>query len=95
MYDTILVGTDGSEQANTAVERALDTAETHDAELHAITVVNTSRYGEPSEELLRYADEVDADLVVLGSRGRTHPGSTIGSTANRVIRSTDREVILT
>jgi nucleotide-binding universal stress UspA family protein len=138
MYDTILVGTDGSEQANTAVERAIDTAEAHGAELHAITVVNTSRYGEPalsstelvlteledrgneqletvkelaqgrdievttdcfhgepSAELLRYADEIDADLIVLGSQGRTHPGSTIGSTADRVIRSTEREIILT
>lgn len=137
MYETILVGTDGSESANRAVEQALSAAENHDAELHAITVVNTNRYGEPvlsstelvlteledrgteqlreveeraaernidvtvdcfhgepSEEIIRYADEVDADLVVLGTHGRTHPGSSIGSTADRVVRGTDRFVLL-
>lgn len=137
MYETVLVGTDGSESANKAVEQALGTATKHGAELHAITVVNTKRYGEPvlsstelvlteledrgteqlneikaqaaergievttdcfhgepSEEIIRYSDDIDADLIVLGARGRTHPRSKIGSTADRVIRNTDRFVLL-
>ena len=137
MYETILVGTDGSKSANRAVEHAMNTAEKHDAELHALTVVNTKRYGEPSlssyelvlneledrgnaqlkavktdaderglevvtdchhgdpsQEIISYADDVDADVIVLGAQGRTHPKSEIGSTADRVVRETDRIVHL-
>lgn len=137
MYDTILVGTDGSESANEAVEKAIDTAETHDATVHAVTIVNTRRYGEPAlsstelvlteiedrgreqlekveemcenrgievvtkcfhgdpgEELLKYADEMDADMIVLGYQGRTHPRAKVGSTASYVVRHSDRVVLL-
>ena len=137
MYDTILVGTDGSESANRAVEKGLYHAEQSAAELHAITVVNTRRYGEPSlsstelvlneleqrannqlekirelaqnrnvdvvtdhfhgepsREIIQYADKADADLIILGYQGRTHEGSRIGSTADRVVHGTDRPVLL-
>lgn len=137
MYDAILVGTDGSESANDAVEHALDIADEHGAELHALTVVNTRRYGEPalssnelviteledraqqqleeierrardrevevvtdshhghpSEEIIAYAENIDADMIVLGYRGQTHPRAEIGSTAERVVRGTDRPVQL-
>lgn len=136
MYETILVGTDGSESANEAVEEAIYLAEQTGGNLHAVTVVNTARYGEPalsstelviteledrahdqleiieeraeesgihcetkcfhgepSTQLLEYADEHDADLIVLGYQGRTHTGK-IGSTADRVSRGTDRTVML-
>ncbi|MUV88967.1 universal stress protein [Halapricum sp. CBA1109] len=137
MYDAIAVGTDGSENAQEAVERAVNLAREHDAELHVITVVNTARYGEPalsshelvlneledranrqldaiseygteagvrvvtrcfhgdpSEEIVEYARENDVDLIVLGARGRTHPRSTIGSTASRVLQDIDHEVLV-
>ena len=137
MFENIVVGTDGSDAANKAVEKALQLAKEQGATLHVITVVNTSRYGEPAlsstelvlneledrahkqlveiedeaagrgvdavtkyfhgrpcRELLDYADEIDCDLIVLGYQGRTHAGSDIGSTANRVIRDTDRSVML-
>ncbi len=136
MYDTILVGTDGSKSADNAVERALDLAEQYGAELRAITVVNTKRYGEPalssselvlteledrgnqqltdvreaaekreitvvtdcfhgqpSDEILRYAETHDCDLIVLGYQGHSHD-VTMGSTANRVVNGTDRPVLL-
>lgn len=137
MYETIVVGTDGSESAAVAVDQGMVLAETFDAGLHVITVVNTRRYGEPAlgstelvlheleqrandqltqikaraedrnldvttanfhgapgEEIIRYADDVDADVIVLGFRGRTHAGARIGSTADRVVRGTDRSVLL-
>ncbi|WP_306060945.1 universal stress protein [Natronococcus wangiae] len=46
MYETILVATDGSSAAERAVDGAIDLASTFDAELHAISVVDTSRYGD-------------------------------------------------
>ncbi|WP_126664325.1 universal stress protein [Haloterrigena salifodinae] len=46
MYNTILVATDGSDAANRAVEHATDLAAAFDADLHAIYVVDTTRYGQ-------------------------------------------------
>lgn len=48
MYDSILVATDGSDDATRAVTHALEQAERQDATLHAIFVVNTGRYAEPA-----------------------------------------------
>jgi nucleotide-binding universal stress UspA family protein len=42
MYDRILVPTDGSRQADHAFEQALDLAETYDAEVHLLYVVDVS-----------------------------------------------------
>ncbi|RQG95548.1 universal stress protein [Natrarchaeobius chitinivorans] len=134
MYESVLVATDGSGSANRAVEAALDLASTFDAELYAISVVDTRRYGESAlsgsknvvddlearaTELLRevetrgdvtavtelrrgrphvaisnYADDIDADVIVLGNRGRGS-GGEIGSTAERVVRFADRPVLTT
>jgi len=137
MYETIVVGTDGSKFAEQAVEEGMTFAEEYGADLHAITVVNTRRYGEPalgskelvlnelekraneqlkqikeqaedreieivtdyfhgvpSEEIIRYADDVDADVIIIGAKGRTHAGSRMGSTANQVVNGTDRSVLL-
>ena len=41
----------------------------------------------PAEGILRAADETDADLIVVGSRGRgTFADLLLGSTAERVVR---------
>ncbi|WP_255194254.1 universal stress protein [Natronobeatus ordinarius] len=134
MYDTILVATDGSDAANRAIEHATSLASTFDADLHAVYVVDTRRYGSaaladssaviedleeqgsalledveqrsdvdvtatvrrgrPSEEIDTYADEIDADLVVIGNRGLGGPaGGQIGSVAERVVRYAGRPVI--
>ncbi|WP_408958497.1 universal stress protein [Natrinema sp. 74] len=132
MYETILIATDGSAPAERAADHALDLASTFDADLHALSVVDTRRYGgsmvsdadavtadlaERSRELLdniaaradvnvttelrsgrpsqligEYADEIDADLVVIGNRG-LGSGGEIGSTAERVVRYVNRPVI--
>ena len=42
MYDTILVPTDGSPQADAAIEQALDLAERYDATIHSLYVVDIS-----------------------------------------------------
>ena len=41
MYDRILIPTDGSECADSAVEHALDIAAQYDAELHVLSVVDS------------------------------------------------------
>ena len=134
MYDTILVATDGSEAADRAVEHARSVAETFDANLYGLYVIDTGRYGKsmvdestgvleeleerggdlldeldqgatvdvtteirrgrPHEEIDRCADEIDADLIVIGNRGLgAAPDGQIGSVAERVVRNVDRPVI--
>lgn len=133
MYEKILVATDGSEGAERAVQTALDIAEADEAELHALYVVDTTRFAEPAlstaelateevesygsdlvdavkrrgedrgltavgrtchgkiwEEITAYAADVDAGLIVLGTRGRggVRP-PRIGRVATRVVQSTD------
>ncbi|ELZ74611.1 UspA domain-containing protein [Haloferax volcanii DSM 14919] len=44
MYREILVPTDGSKAAERAIDHALDLAETYDARIHALYVVDTSIY---------------------------------------------------
>ncbi len=132
MYKRILVATDGSEPADRAVDHALDLGSKFDVEVHAVSVVDTRRYGDsmltgteaivdevteraaeilgdverradvdvvtsvrrgsPATEIGSYADEVDADLLVLGHRGR-ESADEIGSTAERVVRTVDRPVL--
>ncbi|MHB9288145.1 universal stress protein [Halobacteriales archaeon Cl-PHB] len=62
MYDSVLIPTDGSEGANRAVRFGLALAEQYDAEVHAMNVVDTARYGEPalsSAEIV--LDELEAE----------------------------------
>lgn len=135
MYDTILVATDGSNAADRAVERGLDLAKDHGAEIHAMFVVNTRRYaepalcsselvldglqeeadrlvaevceraegmgiravpcichGDPEEEITAYADEVDADVILVGSRRRLGDRPT-GGVGNRLSRRSRRPVL--
>jgi nucleotide-binding universal stress UspA family protein len=52
-------------------------------------------HGSPHEEIVTYADEIDADLTILGSHGLSGQGHHIGSVSERVARSTDRVLMLT
>jgi len=50
LYDRILVLTDGSAEGRRAVAHALDLASVHDADVHALYVVDTASYaGMPME----------------------------------------------
>ena len=45
------------------------------------------RNGPPAEEIVRYAREMEADLIVLGTHGRTGIAhALLGSVAERVVR---------
>jgi nucleotide-binding universal stress UspA family protein len=73
MYDHILVATDGSEPAARAVDHAVSLAREHGATVHAISVVDTGRYGEPalsSSELVIGDLEDRANEVLAAIRDR-------------------------
>ncbi|AGB17479.1 universal stress protein UspA-like protein [Halovivax ruber XH-70] len=139
MFERILVPTDGSPHATTAIEDAIELAADQDATLHALSVADsgplgdvrlpgeaanpsealaeraqgfvddaveraeaagveatgTIRNGPPSSEILDYAREIDADVIVMGSRGRggLHR-MAVGSVADHVIRFGEFRVLV-
>lgn len=65
-----------------------------DAGLDA-TARTSPRSGAMAETILNEADAVDADAIVLGSRGRGGIGSfLVGSVSHAVLQSTDRPVLI-
>lgn len=52
------------------------------------------RRGEPAEEILEYADQVDARYVVIGGRSRSPVGKALfGSVTQSVLLEADRPVV--
>jgi len=73
------------EDAETAVARVRDIAETVD---DTVTVETAVVEGKPSREIVRYAEEVHCDLVVMGTHGRGGIDRLLlGSVAESVIRA--------
>ena len=139
MYDSILVPTDGGTRSLAAARRAIDVADTYDATIHALSVIDASdlglwtaadvpvdrvqaslrdaaemateevssladssgvpcekavRIGVPHREILDYTEEIDADLVVMATHGRTGlEHAILGSTTERVVRLSDVPVL--
>lgn len=57
------------------------------ASTHGVSVETAVLEGDPSDEVLAYAEEVDADIVVVGTHGRTGvQRQLIGSVAERLVR---------
>ena len=57
-------------------------------------VTTTVREGRPASEITQYAEEVDADVVALGTRGRHGDHSfLLGSVAEGVVRRCSRPVL--
>lgn len=135
-YDSIVVGVDGSDPAETAIRHAVGYASEFDARLLGVAAVvehELSPLGIPEHELsvdedtkrsltrleslagdagvpcetvvergvahetvLDNADRVDADLVALGTHGRTgFDRLLLGSVAERTLRTSDVPVLTT
>lgn len=61
---------------------------------HGIPVVTAIRTGTPHEEILAYAEDLDADVIVMGTHGRTGLNRMIlGSVTERVVRISERPVM--
>ena len=142
MYDTILLPTDAGEGTELAIEHAITVAESHDADLHVLYVVDSDvyssytgdeyvhefeglesaletegeealeeiaervreaglepemvlRHGSPHEQILKYAEEEDVDLLVMGSKERSGEyRRLLGSVTERVARLSSRPVTI-
>ncbi|AEH39373.1 universal stress protein [Halopiger xanaduensis] len=78
------------EQAAEFVEEIADRARARD-----VSVTSDIRQGVPVREILEYAGEVDADVIVMGSRGRGGVSRMLlGSVTEGVTRHSDRDVLV-
>ncbi|USZ69808.1 universal stress protein (plasmid) [Halorussus salilacus] len=76
----------GERATETLAERA------RDAGVEAVTVETV--YGPPHRAILKYADENDVDLVVMGTQGRTGLNRyLLGSVTEKVVRLSDAPVL--
>ncbi len=139
MYDRVLIPTDGSDALPDALDHGLDLADRHDAEVHAVYVVDHRQYlgasedvqtdlketlthegetatatieerafehgldvvseireGVPYKEVLAHAKENNADVIVIGTHGKTGRDriATLGSVTERVIKGADIPVFV-
>ena len=63
---------------------------------HGMDATSDARAGDPAVELLAAATEVGADLIVVGSRGRTGLARLVlGSVARRVVQQAEASVLIT
>jgi nucleotide-binding universal stress UspA family protein len=76
------------ERATTAADAVAEQAPA------GVEVTTTVREGRPAEAIVAYAEEVDADGVALGTRGRGGAGGfVLGSVAEAVVRTCERPVL--
>lgn len=76
--------------AQTAVDDAGDRAAAA-----GVDVVRTVRVGSPHREICAHADEIEADVVIVGTHGRTGLSrALLGSVATRVVRTSTVPVLV-
>lgn len=65
--------------------------------LGAVTTVETHQFvrgNDPHTDVLEYADEIDADEIVIATRQRSRAEEVLfGSVARKIFRKTDRPVV--
>jgi nucleotide-binding universal stress UspA family protein len=69
--------------------------ELQNAGVNAHGQVRETLYGQAAKEIVADADEVDAGVIVMGSRGRSDlAGLVLGSVAHKVIHMSNRPVLV-
>jgi nucleotide-binding universal stress UspA family protein len=76
-------------------ERAIEDAQIR-IEDEGVDCVTASREGIPHKTVLDYATDESADLIVMGTHGKTGPQqvATLGSTTERVVKNGDVPVLV-
>jgi nucleotide-binding universal stress UspA family protein len=89
----VLVIDETTQDANAAVAAAVDVLTAAGVKAHG--EVRNTIFGYAAREIINDADEVDADVIVMGSRGRGDlAGLLLGSTAHKVIHLSHRPVLV-
>jgi len=89
----VLVPNETTDDANVAVAAAVDVLAQAGVKAHG--EVRNTIFGYAAREIINDAGEVNADVIVMGSRGRGDlAGLLLGSTAHKVIHLSDRPVLV-
>ncbi len=87
------VPSESEQEADQAVRDGVDAL--RQAGIDAEGEVRPTTFGHAAREILADAKEHDADVIIMGSRGRSDfAGAILGSTAHKVIHLTDRPVLV-
>ncbi|MDH3499412.1 MAG: universal stress protein [Acidimicrobiia bacterium] len=87
--------TDEDELEKKLVEAVWDRIDPMLTELDGLDVTKVGRRGYAGDEIADYAEDVDAGLIVMGSKGwGALKSAVLGSTSQRVLHRTDRDVLV-
>ena len=90
---SVVLSDETTEEANAKVSAAVD--KLTEAGVKAHGEVRTTLFGYAARDIVDDAIEHGADVIVMGSRGRSDlAGLVLGSTAHKVIHLTDRPVLI-
>ncbi len=78
-----------SERAGSIVDRAKERYSEGFAEVHGLV-----KGGDPAQEILRHAEEMQADLIAMGSRGLKGIKGMLGSVSRRVLDRAECSVLI-
>jgi nucleotide-binding universal stress UspA family protein len=90
---SVIATADMATRISNAAQTGLDSvAKNHAAS--GVEITRVVRNGAPAEEVNAVADEVDADVIVIGTHGRRGLArALLGSVAERIIRTATRPVL--
>ena len=87
------VPSESEQEARQAVTEGVDAL--RQAGIDAEGEIRPTTFGHAAREILADAKDHDADVIIMGSRGRSDfAGAILGSTAHKVIHLTDRPVLV-
>ena len=90
--ERIVLATDFGDASGEALRYDLALAQTSGAKLELVLLAK----GEPAREILACADRVAADVIVMGTHGRSQVGRfLLGSVTQEVLGYTVRPVLVT
>ena len=98
VIDTRLMSEPALSTMELVTDEAEDAANEMLAEIEAraternLEVTRRCCHGTPHDEVVDYAAEVDADVIVMGYQGQSHE-KRMGSVVDRVLHETDRPVL--
>lgn len=89
----LLMSAESRDEADEAVTAAVETLTKAGVKAHG--TVRSTVFGYAAREIMNDAQEHDAGVIVMGSRGRGDlAGLVLGSTAHKVIHLADRPVLV-
>jgi len=93
-YSTVTLGGEVADVLEHEGEDVTQAVENHAAEA-GVETVGAVRQGRPWEEIVEYGETIDADVIVMGTRGESgFAQALLGSVTDRVLRSSSIPVFV-